>query len=186
MASAYIEIIKSVQMNGSYIIGGWSFGGIVAYEIVKQMEMQGDKIDKLLLIDAYNISSIDSEALCNHIDQSNNNFIINKIATEDERKLRLQTNLNNKLALKYRPNLKIKCEQVHLLKALTPETDAIFQPTEYPYNAWEDYIEKSKLNITYIYAKHNDLFSEKNVKEVAAFLEKSLNEKEKDSLYTKN
>ncbi|WP_394750403.1 non-ribosomal peptide synthetase family protein, partial [Spongiimicrobium salis] len=51
MASNYIDKIKKVQASGPYIIIGWSFGGILGYEIVKQLEKSGDEIKSLIMID---------------------------------------------------------------------------------------------------------------------------------------
>ncbi|KPA09300.1 Tyrocidine synthetase 3 [Candidatus Magnetomorum sp. HK-1] len=51
MASHYINEIKKVQPDGEYIIGGHSFGGIVAYEMSQQLIQQGHKIAKLIILD---------------------------------------------------------------------------------------------------------------------------------------
>lgn len=36
-ASLYIEAMRTVQPEGPYQIGGWSFGGVVAFEIAQQL-----------------------------------------------------------------------------------------------------------------------------------------------------
>ena len=41
MAERYIQEIKRVQPEGPYRIGGYSFGGLVAYEMAQQLEAQG-------------------------------------------------------------------------------------------------------------------------------------------------
>jgi len=69
IARYYYEQIKNVQKSGSYLIGGYSFGGNVAYEISRIMEKKGDE-NKLILIDslvptAYTISAgIDNYRNC--------------------------------------------------------------------------------------------------------------------------
>lgn len=52
IAKQYIIMLKSVQPNEPYLIGGWSFGGIIAYEITCQLEEEGNKVIALLLIDS--------------------------------------------------------------------------------------------------------------------------------------
>lgn len=52
MAAHYIEVIQSVQPEGPYVIGGWSYGATVAFEIALQMEKKGLEVAKLLLIDS--------------------------------------------------------------------------------------------------------------------------------------
>lgn len=52
MATKYIMKIKSVQPAGPYRIAGWSMGGMIAFEIARQLELAGDEIGLLVLIDS--------------------------------------------------------------------------------------------------------------------------------------
>lgn len=53
MASSMILLIKSVQTNGRYAVAGYSGGGILAYEITKQLTSSGNSVSFLGLIDTY-------------------------------------------------------------------------------------------------------------------------------------
>lgn len=53
MASLYIEAIKQIQKEGPYSILGWSFGGMVAFEMSFQLFRKGDRVENLFLIDSY-------------------------------------------------------------------------------------------------------------------------------------
>jgi thioesterase domain-containing protein len=44
MASAYLEQLKSVQAEGPYHLFGYSFGGLVAFEIARQLIAQGQRV----------------------------------------------------------------------------------------------------------------------------------------------
>jgi amino acid adenylation domain-containing protein len=50
-AAHYIEAMKTVQPEGPYLLGGWSFGGYVAYEMARQLVEQGERIALLALLD---------------------------------------------------------------------------------------------------------------------------------------
>ena len=52
MASNYVEKILNVQKEGEYNIIGWSLGGVIAFEMARQMEEAKKEIGKLILIDA--------------------------------------------------------------------------------------------------------------------------------------
>lgn len=52
MAANYIEQIQSIQPEGPYQLGGWSFGGIVALEMARQLLKKGQTIQLVLLIDS--------------------------------------------------------------------------------------------------------------------------------------
>ena len=53
MAERYIREIKRVQSQGPYRIGGYSFGGLVAYEMAQMLEAQGEEVALLGLFDTY-------------------------------------------------------------------------------------------------------------------------------------
>jgi aspartate racemase len=51
MAAAYLAALRTVQPHGPYQLGGWSLGGVVAYEMAQQLHTQGEAIGRLVLID---------------------------------------------------------------------------------------------------------------------------------------
>ena len=53
-ATLYIEQLKTVRPTGPYILGGFSFGGVVAYEIAQQLRIAGDEVELLVLFDTPN------------------------------------------------------------------------------------------------------------------------------------
>jgi amino acid adenylation domain-containing protein/non-ribosomal peptide synthase protein (TIGR01720 family) len=71
MASLYIKLIKLKQPYGPYILGGWSLGGLIAYEIVNQLTHNGDDVHHLFLIDSLLIPDniVDSGSYLNRLMQ---------------------------------------------------------------------------------------------------------------------
>jgi len=55
MAAHYIREIREVQPEGPYCIGGWSFGGVIAFEMGKQLLAAGHEIELLALFDTHNL-----------------------------------------------------------------------------------------------------------------------------------
>jgi thioesterase domain-containing protein len=51
MAARYVEAMRGVQPGGPYMIGGWSFGGLVAFEMSRQLQAQGEEVSLLALFD---------------------------------------------------------------------------------------------------------------------------------------
>ncbi|CBN59210.1 MULTISPECIES: non-ribosomal peptide synthetase [Kamptonema] len=51
-AAYYLQEIRTVQPEGPYLLGGWCFGGVVAFEMAQQLQKQGQKVDLLVVIDA--------------------------------------------------------------------------------------------------------------------------------------
>ncbi|QKV94598.1 amino acid adenylation domain-containing protein [Streptomyces sp. NA02950] len=52
LARSYVQAIRRVQPHGPYSVGGWSFGGIVAFEMARQLRQSGAEVDHLVLLDA--------------------------------------------------------------------------------------------------------------------------------------
>jgi thioesterase domain-containing protein len=52
MARFYLEEVRALQPHGPYFLGGYCFGGNVAYEMARQLHSQGERVEQLLLIDA--------------------------------------------------------------------------------------------------------------------------------------
>jgi amino acid adenylation domain-containing protein/FkbM family methyltransferase len=51
MAGLYIQEIQRVQPSGPYLLGGWSMGGLIAFEMAHQLSAQGHTVDLLALFD---------------------------------------------------------------------------------------------------------------------------------------
>ena len=51
LAASYLELIRSVQPEGPYYLGGFCNGGVIAYEIAQQLQKQGQQVDFLVLVD---------------------------------------------------------------------------------------------------------------------------------------
>jgi thioesterase domain-containing protein/acyl carrier protein len=52
MAAHYIEEIRTVQPRGPYYLGGYCFGGNVAYEVARQLRAQNETVALLALLDS--------------------------------------------------------------------------------------------------------------------------------------
>jgi len=53
MAASYIEALRKVQPSGPYLLGGWSLGGVVAFEMARQLTGLGQSVERLLLLDSW-------------------------------------------------------------------------------------------------------------------------------------
>lgn len=53
MARDYLVEIRRVQPEGPYILGGYSGGGVVAFEMAKQLQGQAERVSRLVLLDTF-------------------------------------------------------------------------------------------------------------------------------------
>lgn len=52
VSAQYLAEVQSRQPHGPYYLGGWSAGGIIAYQVAYRLLQMGEKIERLFLIDA--------------------------------------------------------------------------------------------------------------------------------------
>ena len=52
MAVDYIKEMRTVQSEGPYFLGGYSYGGLVAFEMAQQLRQQGQEVALLVLFDS--------------------------------------------------------------------------------------------------------------------------------------
>jgi thioesterase domain-containing protein/acyl carrier protein len=52
LAGHYIDEMRQMQPNGPYLLMGYSFGGVVAYEMARQLRARGQTVGLLALLDA--------------------------------------------------------------------------------------------------------------------------------------
>jgi thioesterase domain-containing protein/acyl carrier protein len=52
VAAHLVKQIRCVWPDGPYILTGWSFGGVMAFEVARQLEAQGAKVPLVMLLDS--------------------------------------------------------------------------------------------------------------------------------------
>lgn len=57
MAAYYIEKLRTVQPEGPYLLGGMCAGGVIAFEMARQLQSQGQKVALVALIDAADVEA---------------------------------------------------------------------------------------------------------------------------------
>ncbi|HEY0738970.1 MAG TPA: thioesterase domain-containing protein, partial [Herpetosiphonaceae bacterium] len=53
LATRYIAEMRRVEPEGPYLLAGWSFGGLVAFEIARQLQAAGQQIALLAMLDTW-------------------------------------------------------------------------------------------------------------------------------------
>lgn len=71
IATHYIEAIKTIDSQGPYQLGGWSLGGVIAFEMAQQLSQEGYTVGLLALIDSYAPIPV-NRTIPNYLDQCRN------------------------------------------------------------------------------------------------------------------
>jgi thioesterase domain-containing protein len=51
MALDYLNALRAVQPRGPYFLGGWSLGGLIAFEMARRLEEFGEEVALLAMLD---------------------------------------------------------------------------------------------------------------------------------------
>lgn len=53
LADAYVELLCREQPTGPYLLGGWSMGGVLAFEMARRLHTAGERVALLAVLDAH-------------------------------------------------------------------------------------------------------------------------------------
>ncbi|MFC9269133.1 thioesterase domain-containing protein [Streptomyces zhihengii] len=67
MAYHYTAVIRSVQPEGPYDVGGFCLGGIVAYEVTRRLQAQGQDVASLTMVDSPDGNGLAKSAGCGEL-----------------------------------------------------------------------------------------------------------------------
>jgi thioesterase domain-containing protein len=57
MAAHHVDRIRSVQPHGPYLVGGMCAGGVLAFEIARQLQAEGEPVAMVALLDAADVAA---------------------------------------------------------------------------------------------------------------------------------
>jgi thioesterase domain-containing protein len=63
MAARYIATAREAQPHGPYLLGGYSFGGLIAFQMAQDLIRQGETVALLVFIES--MSPVDSKEILN-------------------------------------------------------------------------------------------------------------------------
>ena len=185
-AEKYIEIIKSIQPEGPYYIGGFCFGGSIAHQMAIQLKKQNEKVDKLIIFDTNYIKDkelekilIESQLLFAYKHQKGGVLNPKEIGVEE---MVAQSKLVGGIWLKYEPDyyngevlfFKSTKKPDNLMGKLNMVYDYISSKKA---SGYEEFYNDEKLKIIEVPVEHNRIFSVKGleiiVPEIIKFIDGS-------------
>jgi amino acid adenylation domain-containing protein len=62
LAAAHLDALRSIRPEGPYLLGGWSMGGVVAFEMARQLHARGEHVALVALLDSRSPVTFDKTA----------------------------------------------------------------------------------------------------------------------------
>jgi thioesterase domain-containing protein/3-oxoacyl-(acyl-carrier-protein) synthase/acyl carrier protein/ubiquinone/menaquinone biosynthesis C-methylase UbiE len=87
MAAYYVHIIQSVHPEGPYDLGGYSLGGVLAYEVTRQLQESGHVVDTIVMLDSIITEEFKNKSASqkNRMLQAVNTELLSSILQEPEK-----------------------------------------------------------------------------------------------------
>lgn len=160
LATKYLQDVKKLLPIGPYYLGGWSLGGIVAYEMAQQLEKQGLPIKAVYLIDSSTyLSNLDDPMAS--ISSDFFNYYNSLPIGDQERYLKLIAHEKNML-INYQPN---NCRF----------SVTIFSAKQGKFKSYQQWLPLVKdLEIIELSANHFSIMKEPQLKTIADHISKSI------------
>ncbi|CAF1536149.1 unnamed protein product, partial [Adineta ricciae] len=186
MATFYISLIRKKQPKGPYRLGGWSFGGKVAFEMACQLEKLGEGTEVLILLDSYLTETYREFNICDDeaFEQSLRKYVTNQgveLCSKEAEYLANEIKNNVILSSKYEPRSYFG--RVVLIKASvnhnTNDTDFID-----PFNGCKNIIQ-SEIEVFSVHCEHSKMFASENVEQIVTRLKYALSTATADPVLVK-
>ena len=142
IAADYLWEIRAIQPHGPYYLGGFSFGGYIAFEMAQQLHKQGEKVAILAIFDTpalglnYDVSaSAQLDNIWRLFCKYGNRFIYDKVINQVILYRNRTRNIWQKLqGLVHTDRLKLTSAQQHWYRAYAMNERALedYQPDLYP------------------------------------------------------
>ena len=188
MAEKYIDILKSIQPEGPYYLGGVCFGGSVAYEMAIRLTENGEKIEKLIIMDSHNITDEDlKETIIQDQVLHAREYLDEGIIGEDENMEDVVYNarLTSKIWLDYEPGYYDGGDVLYFRATEKPEEELSWGANKfYDYvlskelGGYEEVLNDEKLTVVKLPVEHNNIISQEALEYLIPSLRKFINDEE--------
>jgi amino acid adenylation domain-containing protein/non-ribosomal peptide synthase protein (TIGR01720 family) len=191
IAARYIEYLRTILPDGPCLLGGWSLGGLLAFEMAQQMALQGQEIAKVYMIDTF-LPGDTEKALIKKFDEAE---VMKDLIGHDEYfkqlpqdfLLHLQevNHLENLASMDYQPHsyggtvqLFKATEELDILPGISTESSDIITALSKTYvakkdNNWASVVDN--LEIIPVAANHQSMMQSKTLKSIADSIQQDIN-----------
>jgi amino acid adenylation domain-containing protein len=177
VSAVYIRGLKRIQPDGPYYIGGYCAGGIVAYEMARQLSARGDRIGLLALYEVYTPEGVVSKASPKYLRDRFNYLTVNFRAANLNGKLKMVSKECKKIFRAFasvfsrEPHVKYEIKPydgpIKLFKAM----DGMVGSAEDPYMGWSKYCAIENLEVISVPGNHDTMFKEPHVPTLSRYME---------------
>lgn len=194
LATMYLHELRQLNPHGPYVFGGWSFGGVIAAEMVHQLQMTSNELARLILID----SSSDKNSIDQFDDWENTNTLLSYlgmlgIKVPHKKKIQESSLVGLIEQGSLQSNQKYTDDQISRILTLVKDNLQLLKSYQKPkistntlliktqdfsnqdINLWNEQIQGEITSVTIKQANHWSLLDAPNVKQIAEAIYRFIN-----------
>ncbi|MCL5261265.1 MAG: amino acid adenylation domain-containing protein [Gammaproteobacteria bacterium] len=185
IASKYIGYLRSLKIKGKICIGGWSLGGLIAYEMARRLDPQEMQVSAVLMIDTFLLNNEDVAFRDKISNLMGDGFWDNVVYEHHKDKIKEISSIEGQMTKNYKPRrydgklVLYKCINPNLTAndAKHYELNIMREYWQYlinkPTNGWMEIA--PQISVKTIDCHHLTVLQPGNLKMIAALLEDDLN-----------
>lgn len=176
VATIYIQQMQTIQPEGPYYIGGYCAGGIVAYEMARQLVEAGHRVGLLALFEVYTPEGVVNRTSMKYVREKLFHLVDKfRVAPTDQRFNILFKEFKKLFKGPSRTSeddyiIKPYLGHIFLFKAM----EGMVGSRNEPYMGWNNYCDVANLEVIEVPGNHDTMFKEPHVPTAAARLEECL------------
>ncbi len=182
LALEYINYLRQIKPRGPYLLGGWSFGGMIAFEMAQQLTKMGEVVNKIYLVDGHIFRRDYVERLYNVVEAEDLIGAVSRDWMEYLENLpkkyldKIFASLQNDIKMIMQYTIQPYPGSVMLLRSTKLKSSKFLKLykifTSAMNNSWKPFVKN--LEIKFIYSDHFNLIEGEKVQEVAEIIEKDI------------
>jgi len=187
LSEKYIAFMEELKKEGPYYLGGWSFGGLIAYEMARKLTEKGYKINNVYLMDTFMPDEEDRKLLSK---LNNREFMKEMLSQKEfynqlpqhfrEKILKIQS-VEDEATYSYSPGkysgrvmLFKAAEKVELPEGISPEAREVYEKISEKDMAcndkgWSSYV--ANLEVRAIKGNHGTIILGESLREIAGIIQ---------------
>ena len=187
MAQTYVEAIRLVQKKGPYFLSGYSFGGVVAIEVARQLQEMKEPVEHVFLVDSWwelyqdamkeNVRLFSFSSYLKFIGKAADQFAkdtLFRMYAAERSKLANLVEYEQGIERMDMVNTKITLFKAQTFNVASGLVNYVSGATEEHYNRWDQVIPIEQLQVVNIEGDHNDLLYHPCVLDLAEKMEKAI------------
>lgn len=164
MARSYLNTVKAMHPAGPYFLGGYCTGGVVAFEMCRQLEQAGERPAGLVLLDSYNFDSLGTPQERDAYNKAQLSLMGFPEQSPFAQKMIRELDHNLELVVQYQPRFfSVDCLHLFTSEAQSDDNRAHLEKLRVRLNGWAGLLDLDRMCTISLATTHRGVFNNEQI-----------------------